>query len=206
MPMTPFRRRRQWCLVLAVALALHVVGSDGAAPSLLGPKASVLSIRGGATGRKQSTVVAAAAAKAGKVTAAAKRSKGSPAATPATSSLMKVNFLMLMFYSTLGSAMPYIPLYYRKIGISDNVIGLLGAITPMVTFLVSPLWGALADSTGWHKQIMLSTFVGSVLVRCGLAMKMTHVMWLMAVVALSAVLNAPVKVGGVLRGLCGGDG
>jgi hypothetical protein len=64
MPMTPFRRRRQWCLGVAVALALHVVGSDGAVPSLLGPKASVLSIRGGATGRKQSTVVAAAARRA----------------------------------------------------------------------------------------------------------------------------------------------
>ena len=33
------------------------------------------------------------------------------------SSLAKVNVLMLLFYSTLGAAMPFIPLWYRKLGI-----------------------------------------------------------------------------------------
>lgn len=74
-------------------------------------------------------------------------------------------------------------------------MGLLGAITPAVTFLASPLWGALADSTGWHKQIMLMTFSGSVLVRSALALatKSTNIVWLYVIVACSAVLNAPVK-------------
>ena len=36
----------------------------------------------------------------------------------------------------------------------DAQIGILGAITPAVTFIVSPLWGALADSTG---KYILST-------------------------------------------------
>lgn len=74
-------------------------------------------------------------------------------------------------------------------------MGLLGAITPAVTFLVSPFWGALADSTGWHKHIMLLTFTGSVIARAGLALatKNTNILWLYAIVASSAVLNAPVK-------------
>lgn len=78
---------------------------------------------------------------------------------------------------------------------SDNQVGLLGAITPAVTFLASPFWGALADSTGWHKHIMLLTFTGSVIVRSGLALatKSTNILWLYAIVAFSAVLNAPVK-------------
>ena len=78
---------------------------------------------------------------------------------------------------------------------TDNQVGLLGAITPAVTFLVSPFWGALADSTGWHKHIMLLTFTGSVIVRAGLALatKNTNILWLYAIVASSAVLNAPVK-------------
>lgn len=74
-------------------------------------------------------------------------------------------------------------------------MGLLGAITPAVTFLASPFWGALADSTGWHKHIMLLTFTGSVIVRSALALadKKTSILWLYLIVAFSAVLNAPVK-------------
>ena len=39
---------------------------------------------------------------------------------PPPSSLAKINILMLMFYTTLGAAMPYIPLYYRNIGLSSK--------------------------------------------------------------------------------------
>ena len=36
------------------------------------------------------------------------------------SSLPKINSLMFFFYATLGSAMPFLPIYYRRIGISGN--------------------------------------------------------------------------------------
>ena len=39
---------------------------------------------------------------------------------PPPSSLTKINILMLMFYTTLGAAMPFIPLYYRHIGLSSK--------------------------------------------------------------------------------------
>lgn len=109
------------------------------------------------------------------------------------SSIAKINSLMLLFYGTLGSVMPYIPLYYRSIGISDSQIGILGAITPAVTFLVSPLWGAFADQTGWHKNIMLLTFIGSILVRCGFLAVSSNVYLLSLIVAGTAILYAPVK-------------
>ena len=41
---------------------------------------------------------------------------------PPPSSLTKINILMLMFYTTLGAAMPFIPLYYRHIGISSTCV------------------------------------------------------------------------------------
>jgi nitrate/nitrite transporter NarK len=44
-------------------------------------------------------------------------------------------------------------------------IGQLGAITPAVTFIVAPLWGALADHTGRHKDVLMFTFVTSVISR-----------------------------------------
>lgn len=35
-------------------------------------------------------------------------------------SMLKINTLMLLFYSTLGAVMPYIPLYYRKLGVTGT--------------------------------------------------------------------------------------
>lgn len=55
---------------------------------------------------------------------------------------------MFLFYGVLGTVLPYLPVFYSNLGVSANLIGVLGAITPAVTFLVSPLWGALADTTG----------------------------------------------------------
>jgi hypothetical protein len=38
--------------------------------------------------------------------------------SPLKSPMLKVNSLMLLFYASLGAVMPYIPLYYRKLGVS----------------------------------------------------------------------------------------
>jgi hypothetical protein len=40
---------------------------------------------------------------------------------PKPSSLLTVNILMLLFYATLGSVMPYIPLFYRYLRVSGTV-------------------------------------------------------------------------------------
>lgn len=115
------------------------------------------------------------------------------------SSMLRIQALMFFFYATLGSALPYLPIYYKEMGISDSVVGLLGAVTPTLTFLVSPLWGALADSTGKHKLIMIVTFLGSVLVRNILVFRPSNMLLLTFIVAVCAALNAPVKVS-VLKG------
>eukprot|EP01041_Mallomonas_annulata_P002709 gene2709-5331_t len=112
----------------------------------------------------------------------------------AHSSVLMVRVLFFLFYCTLGSAMPYIPLFYRRLGIPEDQIGFLGAITPAVTFVVSPLWGALADITGQHKYIMLATFIGSIITRCSLVFGQSMNVYLIGLlVATSAILNAPVK-------------
>ena len=110
-------------------------------------------------------------------------------------SLFKIRSLFLLFYGTLGSCLPFFPVYYRSIGIEQEFIGLLGSITPAITFIVSPLWGALADATGAYRSIMLSTFLLSTVGRCAMAHHaVTSNMLLMGLlVAGTAVLNAPVK-------------
>lgn len=74
------------------------------------------------------------------------------------SSLFSINVLMFLFYGVLGTVLPYLPVFYSNLGVSANLIGVLGAITPAVTFLVSPLWGALADTTGNVYLAMFSCY------------------------------------------------
>jgi hypothetical protein len=75
---------------------------------------------------------------------------------------------------------------------AGDKIGTLGALTPAVTFIVSPLWGALADETGMYKEIMLLTFVGSVFAKVAMVARNDY-WWLFSMVSLAALLNAPVK-------------
>ncbi|CAM9625674.1 unnamed protein product [Chrysoparadoxa australica] len=105
---------------------------------------------------------------------------------------LEVKALYFLFYGSLGALMPYLPVYYHSLGISDRRIGHLGAITPAVTFLVSPAWGALTDHTGRLKQILLFTFISSVLCRLLLVMRESF-SWIVGVVALAALVNAPVR-------------
>ncbi|EKU20735.1 hypothetical protein NGA_0599300 [Nannochloropsis gaditana CCMP526] len=108
------------------------------------------------------------------------------------STLVTVKLLFLLFYGSLGAVMPYLPVYYHSLGLPDKQIGMLGAITPAVTFVVAPLWGALADQTGRHKDVLLFTFVASVVSRL-LFIWRTTFGWLAILVFCTAVLNAPVR-------------
>ena len=115
--------------------------------------------------------------------------------TESRKQLLHVRLLFFSFYSTLGCCLPYYPVYYRKRGVSENMIGMLGSITPAITFIISPLWGALADTTGAYRLIMLSTFLSSVVFRSTIVLeKVTTTMSLMILNVIgTAVLNAPVK-------------
>ena len=127
------------------------------------------------------------------IVVAAEASVPSSSVVVPPSSNNSVKVLQLAFYGSLGCIMPYLPMYYKSLGISPGYIGFFGAITPAINFLVSPLWGMLADTTNSHKQIMLLTFIGSVIVRCACAYKPKNLIWLSFLVALSAILSAPVK-------------
>lgn len=104
-----------------------------------------------------------------------------------------IQTLMFCYYASLGCTMPFIPIYYRYLGLSDHTIGLLGAITPSITFLVSPLWGALADETGKFKEIMITTFVLSFMLRYLLIYKEKNIYFISCIILLTAIFNAPVK-------------
>jgi len=53
-----------------------------------------------------------------------------------------------IFFMPVGMQAPYLFLFFERRGFSDSQLGTLGAVTPLMTVLTPPLWGALADRWG----------------------------------------------------------
>jgi len=103
-----------------------------------------------------------------------------------------VRLLFLTYYGSLGSLLPYLPVYYHSLGHGGQIIGLLGAVKPFTTFLVAPLWGIIADQTQNPFLILQVTFLVSLLGQ--LLVSMRHDAWYLSfMVFLTALFNAPVK-------------
>jgi PPP family 3-phenylpropionic acid transporter len=62
--------------------------------------------------------------------------------------------LFFSFYLALGAFMPFINLYYERMGLSGRQIGLLTAIPIFVSSIAVLLWSSLADTLHWHRRIL----------------------------------------------------
>jgi MFS family permease len=103
-----------------------------------------------------------------------------------------IRLLFLMYYGSLGSLMPYLPVYYHHLGHGGQIIGLLGAVKPFTTFLVAPVWGLIADQTQNPFLILQVTFIVSLLGQLLVSVR-TDAYFITVMVFLTAVFNAPVK-------------
>jgi MFS transporter, PPP family, 3-phenylpropionic acid transporter len=65
------------------------------------------------------------------------------------------------YFAALGCFLPYIALYYQRLGFSGLEIGLLTTIGPLAVALCAPLWGAIADTFGVHRVILRGGLVGA---------------------------------------------
>ena len=106
--------------------------------------------------------------------------------------LNQVRLTFLFFYASLGSLFPYLPVYYHSLNLPGSWIGFLGAVNPLTTFLISPIWGAVADATGRHRSILLFTFAASLITRCSMVLS-DRFWWLATAVFVTACLQAPVR-------------
>lgn len=88
--------------------------------------------------------------------------------------------------------MPYLPVYYHSLGHGGQIIGMLGAVKPLTTFLVAPFWGLVADQMQAPFSILKVTFVVS-LVGQLLVAGNTDFRYIMFMVFITALFNAPVK-------------
>ena len=84
---------------------------------------------------------------------------------------MLIRFLFLFYYASLGSLLPYLPVYYHSIGHGGQIIGLLGAVKPFTTFLVAPLWGVIADQSEKPFFILQVTFLVSLVGQLAVAFR-----------------------------------
>eukprot|EP00534_Pseudo-nitzschia_fraudulenta_P010795 CAMPEP_0201203312 /NCGR_PEP_ID=MMETSP0851-20130426/166798_1 /ASSEMBLY_ACC=CAM_ASM_000631 /TAXON_ID=183588 /ORGANISM="Pseudo-nitzschia fraudulenta, Strain WWA7" /LENGTH=595 /DNA_ID=CAMNT_0047491279 /DNA_START=89 /DNA_END=1876 /DNA_ORIENTATION=+ len=106
--------------------------------------------------------------------------------------LILIRIMFFAYYASLGSLLPYLPVYYHSLGHGGQIIGMLGAIKPFTTFLVAPLWGIISDQTGSPFTVLYFTFLVSLVGQ--LAVSWRHdSLWIMFMVFITAFFNAPVK-------------
>ena len=103
-----------------------------------------------------------------------------------------IRSLFLCYYGSLGSLMPYLPVYYDSLGHGGQIIGLLGAVKPATTFIVAPVWGLLADQLQNPFLILQLTFLVSLVGQLLLACR-DDARFITAMVFVTALFNAPVK-------------
>jgi MFS transporter, PPP family, 3-phenylpropionic acid transporter len=95
------------------------------------------------------------------------------------------------FYAASSGLLPFLTLYYRDLGLSGAQIGLLVGISPIITLLAAPLWGALADSTRRHRTILTATIVGA-MGMVALLSQARALLWLLPIVVGYAFFAAPI--------------
>ncbi|KAL3916337.1 MAG: hypothetical protein SGILL_005224, partial [Bacillariaceae sp.] len=106
--------------------------------------------------------------------------------------LVLIRVLFFTYYASLGSLLPYLPVYYHSLGHGGQIIGMLGAIKPFTTFLVAPMWGIIADSCDRPFTVLYFTFLVSLVGQLLVAFRHDPP-WIMSMVFITALFNAPVK-------------
>jgi MFS_1 like family len=99
--------------------------------------------------------------------------------------------LYFLGYATVGAVAPYLSTYITTAtGLPLGALGALGALTPIATTVSSPLWGAVADKTRKHEEIVLGSHILSVALRSLLLLLVTS-----AAVRAQSRLLIPLMVG-----------
>lgn len=107
---------------------------------------------------------------------------------------LQLGLLMLLFHASLGAFLPYLPILYKQLDLSKQQIGAMGAVYPVVVLLLGPFWTALADRYHIQKEVLITTFALSALVKLGfLRLPRRNAVATGALVALSAVMSSPTK-------------
>ncbi len=96
-----------------------------------------------------------------------------------------------LYFGGMSFLAPFLVLYYREAGLTGAQIGLLSGLSPIVTWLAAPLWGALADARGRHRELLMAALLGAIVTALLLA-RTTTLIGLIPIVAAYAFFVAPI--------------
>lgn len=115
---------------------------------------------------------------------------GEPSRVAGDRSLLAAKAYYFAYYAGMAALVPFLVLYYRHLGLTGSVIGVLAGIPPFVTWIAAPLWGALADATQRHKLLMVIANTGAIVVVLALSLA-ENLWWLLPLVIGYALFSAP---------------
>jgi len=94
-------------------------------------------------------------------------------------------------FAAMAAFTPFLALYYREMGLGEQSIGLLTGMPPLLTLVVAPLWGALADATQRHQRLLILA-LGGLWSTILLFSLVRNPFWLVPLVICYALFNAPI--------------
>lgn len=68
----------------------------------------------------------------------------------------------LVFFAALGVYLPFLNVYFHRLGMSGEQIGLLSAVLPAVILLTATPVTVLADRRSWHHRLLVAGTVGTI--------------------------------------------
>jgi PPP family 3-phenylpropionic acid transporter len=96
-----------------------------------------------------------------------------------------------IYFGAAGVYLPFINLYFDKIGLSGRAIGALAALPPLLGFGAGPLWGALGDRFRIHRRLLPIAAFGAILPTL-LFLRASDGVSLAVLVAVAAFFSGPV--------------
>lgn len=76
--------------------------------------------------------------------------------------LLPSKIFYFFYFSSWGSLMPYMALYFKEMMLSPSQVGILMGLRPVVNFVFNPLWGLLIDKFSKGKLVLLIALVACI--------------------------------------------
>ncbi|MCP4539146.1 MAG: MFS transporter [Chloroflexi bacterium] len=106
-------------------------------------------------------------------------------------SMLSSKAFYLFYFAALACLVPFLTLYYQRIGLSGRQIGTLSAIAPLVSIFSAPMWGALSDATQQHKRVLLAMISSMFVIVLALSRTTTYLL-LIPIIAIYAFFGSPI--------------
>ncbi|GAP62830.1 MFS transporter, PPP family, 3-phenylpropionic acid transporter [Ardenticatena maritima] len=115
-----------------------------------------------------------------------------PATPPAR--LWSLGAAYFFYFMALGAIFPFLPLYYARLGLNDEQIGLLAAVVTAVSVPMSLVWGTLADNVSSERRLLQAILLGVALALFALSRVDSFALVFVVVIVYGALNSATVPL------------